>query len=451
GILPFAEGKMMEQIRARGRKLGDPEGCVVCHGGTPSATTKEEAHRSEPQPMGPERFYPNPGSFFVAERTCGQCHQGYARRLLKSSTGTETAKIHRNLCRFALNETASGGTEKRFGSYAIEDDDGKVPIVGSAVYKEFMTSFVSDSDLFTERLESPPVLADGVTQSRCVSCHIPKAQNELEDQHGTGCSSCHVPYRAGGSYLGSDPTIDRNQTGKLLLHRLQGTANTTITLRVNGDDSESFRGILLDNCFRCHNDVRHEDLNPIGSAISHYGDSHETHMGGTMLCQDCHTSIEMHGDGNIPLSSRAQVEIRCEDCHGTVDKAPWELPIGYGGEPGKNPAGPARGLVKEPPDIVGAFYDSQEGYLLTSRGNPFGNVVKDGERVLLHSATGQQLAVPILKQIRQHEAWKSPLSRQAMFEVKEHGERMACTTCHGDRVQPPCLGCHASESQSRKE
>ena len=42
---------------------------------------------------------------------------------------------------------------------------------------------------------------------------------------------------------------------------------------------------------------------------------------GGLLCQDCHTSIDMHGDGNIFGTTLAQVEIECEDCHGTVTDA----------------------------------------------------------------------------------------------------------------------------------
>lgn len=53
-----------------------------------------------------------------------------------------------------------------------------------------------------------------------------------------------------------------------------------------------------------------------------------------MLCQDCHTTVDMHGDGNLPGTTLAQVEIECEDCHGTTGKFPWELPLGRGEEHG---------------------------------------------------------------------------------------------------------------------
>ena len=69
GIEPIREkgSKMLADILDEGRSSGDPAGCVVCHGGDPKATEKEAAHK------GPE-FYPDPGSPWVNENTCGQCH-----------------------------------------------------------------------------------------------------------------------------------------------------------------------------------------------------------------------------------------------------------------------------------------------------------------------------------------------------------------------------------------
>ena len=47
-----------------------------------------------------------------------------------------------------------------------------------------------------------------------------------------------------------------------------------------------------------------------------------------MLCQDCHTSIDVHSDGNLVGTTLAPVEVECQDCHGTPDKYPWALPLG---------------------------------------------------------------------------------------------------------------------------
>lgn len=48
-----------------------------------------------------------------------------------------------------------------------------------------------------------------------------------------------------------------------------------------------------------------------------------------MTCQDCHTSLDVHGDGFLAAANLAAVQIECADCHGTPDKFPWELPLGF--------------------------------------------------------------------------------------------------------------------------
>ena len=45
GIEKFTGGVMMETIEAMGPDLGDPAGCVVCHGGNPQGLTAEDAHK----------------------------------------------------------------------------------------------------------------------------------------------------------------------------------------------------------------------------------------------------------------------------------------------------------------------------------------------------------------------------------------------------------------------
>jgi len=46
-IVPM-ELQMMQTIKMNGQQHGDPDGCVVCHGGNPKATKKEEAHNGIP-------------------------------------------------------------------------------------------------------------------------------------------------------------------------------------------------------------------------------------------------------------------------------------------------------------------------------------------------------------------------------------------------------------------
>ena len=176
-----------------------------------------------------------------------------------------------------------------------------------------------------------------------------------------------------------------------------------------------------------------------------YNQSRPGNPKGGMLCQDCHTTIDMHGDGNLPGTTLAQVEIECQDCHGTPDQFPWELPMGYGEEFQQDLSkAPPRGLAGKPLDQTAAFatvYEKGDGYLKTTRGNPFGNVVKKGKKVILHSATGLDFEVPVLKQIKLEKSWKSPNAMVAMSKVKKHNDSLECYACHASWV-PQCYGCH---------
>jgi hypothetical protein len=332
------------------------------------------------------------------------------------------------------------GDPKLFGRYAIVDQDGPQPVAGSPEYQKLMASAVENFPaLYPRRLYATPQGLEGAVAGKiddaCEDCHGDGNQPSL----GPSCSACHIPYRPNGGYQGEDPTIDRTQPGKLLVHSIQGTGGTRVRLR--GDAAQVWRGIALENCFQCHFDPRQIDVSVLGSIYAHYaGHQHET--GGKLVCQDCHTSIEMHGDGNIAASNDAQREINCEDCHGTTEQFPWELPLdAIGPRQNKTAGGKARGLTMEPPDVAGKSYGSLDGYLLTSRGNPFGNVVKDGRKVLLHSALGPVYEVPLLKQRAIENSWHSELGRQVKSATSAH-RSMGCTDCHAEWA-PPCYGCHA--------
>jgi len=288
-------------------------------------------------------------------------------------------------------------------------------------------------------LKPPPLLRLPASQSgdpvRCGACHTPGAAK----RHRTGCSVCHIPYRRGGTYLGKDPTIDKTLVGKLVVHTLQGTGSMRVV--VPGASGQSWTGISLDNCFVCHFDVRQVEVSRTGPIHSHYSGTYGA-KGGTLLCQDCHTTIEMHGDGNIPAGDSEQQEVRCEDCHGTSRRYPWELPLRFfDDEAGLPEFAVPRGLTTTP--LAGALerYPPNDGYLLTSRGNPLGNVVKKDTRVWLYSATGQVHQVTLLKSAKLHNQWRSNLAKETHADTDGH-THMACTDCHTDWA-PPCYGCHA--------
>ncbi len=480
-----AKTPMMLQIQALGQANGDANGCVVCHGGNPMGLTAKEAHSGAPKGLksgaGPKTFYPDPGSIWIANNTCGQCHAGYPYRLERALMNTEAGKIQGNLHTWGIKEVQNHKVP--WGDYDVKDTDGQVPQVGTKEYKAYMKAMIAaHKDQFptelkqipqpsVEEIEKDPKLA-GFTYQRqqCQRCHVGvKGREKRGDYRGMGCSSCHIPYGNEGYYEGNDPTIDKNEKGHMLVHKLQATRKT----KVKHGDVE-YSGIPVETCNSCHNrgkriGVTYQGLMefPYGSPWDEKGmkqpklhtkkylfisddlhhqidQSRPGNPKGGMLCQDCHTSIDMHGDGNIFGTTLAQVEIECQDCHGTPDKFPWELPLGYSEEFKGKLADKGRGLGQELMAETAAFattYDKKDGYLKTTRGNPFGNVVKEGKKVILHSATGNDFEVPLLKQIALDNSWKSPDAMVAMSKVKKHQESLECYTCHASWV-PQCYGCH---------
>jgi len=95
-IRPPGSG-MLEALRERGAQFGDPDGCVVCHGGDPAAELPATAHEGTVSALaadgGPEEFYADPASPWINERTCGQCHPTLVRAQWNSLMMTEAGKI----------------------------------------------------------------------------------------------------------------------------------------------------------------------------------------------------------------------------------------------------------------------------------------------------------------------------------------------------------------------
>ena len=159
------------------------------------------------------------------------------------------------------------------------------------------------------------------------------------------------------------------------------------------------------------------------------------------------TSIDVHGDGfraptNLPLC-------RCFRCHGTPDQFPWELPLGFMDEFAAEVAsGDPRGTTPDqlPHTWAGANHDRKDGFLLTARGNPYENVVRDGDEVIVYTAEGKDIRLKPLKKLVEEKAI-SQRGLVSMQGVAKHLDRMECYTCHASWA-PQCFGCHVNLTRS---
>ncbi len=480
---------MMKQIKALGSAVGDPAGCTICHGGNVKATTKKLAHKGAPnQPGGLEAFVRDPGSFWIMDKTCGLCHADTVANMKKALMATEAGKIQGNLHTWGSEDTQ----KVKFGDYSIKDKDGKTPAWGTNTYKKYMLAMMNKfPDEFPTKLKQlplPPQSSKDLTnksekeiayhaaityqRSDCQRCHIGvRGRQGRGDWRGMGCSACHIPYGNEGIYEGNDPTINKKEHGHMLVHEIQATRDAKVYVPSTG---VTFSGIHPETCNSCHNRGKRIGVSYMGMMEEPYSSplmpggkaqtkthgkryihlASDVHFKAGMTCQDCHTSIDMHGDGTIFGTTLAQVEIECSDCHGTTKKYPWELRIGYGEKNlAKPPKGP-RGLAKTLPEYMkkGTVYNPKGGYLLSTRGNPLGNIVKEkgSNTVIAHLASGKDLIVPILKTKQINHSFKSKNAEVAMNDIPAHMSKMECYSCHSSWA-PQCYGCHVKVDYSKSK
>ena len=485
GIDPIRDpnSDMMKEISSLADKSGYPENdCIICHGGNPEALSKNLAHSGSINKLrefsGPDEFYPNPSSVWINIRTCGMCHIEQVSTQFTSLMFTEAGKIQGTTWGFGGIQ----GYNHNVANVAVEELDYHKRL-GSDIHKKYMEELkIAEPQVFPgkmselpaaptpEQIEENPALAVYTyLRADCQRCHTGvNGQHANGDFRSSGCGSCHIPYSNKGLYEGGDKSISRKEKGKLLVHSIQSSRDVKVSLH-----GRSYSGIPTKTCTACHNRGRRIGVSFEGLMESSYkspfmsnGDDQaqihkknyikmesDVHLKKGMVCQDCHTSGDLHSLGDLAGAIQAIVEIECSDCHGTPDKFPWELPIGYGDEiVGEVPrTGDERGVSQTVPEYLkkGWVAPEYDGYILSARGNPMPHVVKNGEEIILHSASGKDIVLKPLKKIAKNKDF-SLEGRVAMQQIDGHMDRMECYACHATWA-PQCYGCHIKIDYSKQE
>lgn len=482
GIAPIREhsSDMMKEIYALGEKAGDPNGCIVCHGGNPAASKPSLAHKGTVgyfmNHEGPKEYYPDPGSSWINQNTCAICHKEQVASQMNSLMMTEQGKIQGTLWSFGGME----GYDHNIGNYVTANPDDPHARLGTDIYREYMQALhdknprvypskmkkLPPAPTADEVENNPQLAAYTYLRQECQRCHTgSKGRKKRGDYRGIGCSACHIPYSNNGFYEGEDPVIKKNEAGHMLVHSIQAGRDAAVTIH-----GKHYTGIPVETCTTCHNRGKRIGVSYQGLMETEYTPTYDRHGKGQpglhskhymhlqedihykkgMLCQDCHTSNDLHGDGFLSGSTLAPVEIECQDCHGTTKKYPWELPLGFGDEFDTLPAtGSGRGVAEKIPEYLekGTVYSPKDGYLISARGNPLTNVMRTGDSVLVHLASGKDLFLDPLKKLTDNKKL-SEEGRVAMSQVNEHMERLECYTCHATWA-PQCYGCHVKVDYSR--
>ena len=466
--------KMMEAIYKIAEKAGHKgNDCIVCHGGNPTTMVKKRAHKGTVKYFldhkGPKEYYPAPGSPWINQNTCGMCHAEQVSAQMNNLMNTEGGKIHGAEWGFG----GKYGYNHPHSTYDVKNPKDPHKRLGTDVYREYMTQLsklepqgfpkkqteIPKAPTAAEVQKDPSLSVYTYLRQECLRCHTAgKGRSRRGDYRGIGCASCHIPYSNNGHYEGNDKSIDKKHSGHLLVHSIQSTRDAKVTIH-----DITYSGVPVETCTTCHNRGKRIGVSYQGLMETEYqgpwGDEGQSqpklhtkrymhmqediHYKKGMLCQDCHTSNDLHGDGFISGANLGAVEIECQDCHGTTKKYPWELPLGYSDEFSTEPkTGKARGVTTTVAEYLkyGSVEDAPQGHLLSARGNPMVHTEKRGNEIVVHLASGKDLTLKPLKALKE----EHKLSKQAlvaMDQISAHTDKMECYTCHATWA-PQCYGCH---------
>ena len=323
------KSEMMHEIFEKASMAGYKDNsCIVCHGGNPEATTASLAHEGSIDYFlakeGPKAFYPDPGSPYINQNTCGMCHQEQVSTQFTSLMFTEAGKIQGTTWGF-------GGLQGYDHNVANQEVD-ELEVhdrLGSDIYKQYMAELKkAEPQVFPGKMTAlpeaptaeevkinPKLSVYTYLRQDCQRCHTGvKGHNAKGDYRGIGCSSCHSPYSNNGLYEGDDPTIDKTEAGHMLVHSFQASRDAKVKVH-----DQEYSGVPTKTCTACHNRGRRIGVSYEGLMESGYhspymgtgGDQEQihkknyihlqsdVHLKKGMFCQDCHTSGDIHSLGDL--------------------------------------------------------------------------------------------------------------------------------------------------------
>jgi hypothetical protein len=301
---------------------GPAPGCVGCHRGIEDAHPKKTltcttCHRGDGRAVDMAKahagMWANPSDLRIVEQTCGTCHTGIAHKVKSSimahRSGTQSGTLFPN----GLQATREDVTFSMAPSTTVAGlplPKGHLLPKGAVARLEPLPTFKESGDVFMDLL-----------RKECTSCHLWSKPKALKgNMRATGCAACHMPYAEDGKYRGGDVVMSRERPGRPLRHVLTKQVPITQCATCHNGGSRAamnFRGMMEAppegrETFAYDQDLLH--------GHTYTAQTPDVHFTRGMVCIDCHTEWEMHGDGQIYRKRTYEVEIRCETCHGTPDQ-----------------------------------------------------------------------------------------------------------------------------------
>ena len=455
-------------------------GCSVCHGGEPESLDKEQAHATLIYDPAAGTGKRNPSSLSVVGRSCGQlyCHAGHenedrnhVNRVKKSMMNTMAGVIS------GLRYQWAGQSRKtaRYGTLSISDEDATVPHNQGALDKLEKLPFFSSATIPKPILKKEqPVRvsrhpADRILRQQCFQCHLdsPPAEGQYRSQ---GCSACHFEYSSNGLYEGNDPTISRTEPGHARFHKIRAIpsrstcvqCHRSFDLHILGSANEQDEEPDVQEEIKPEEIVEatpsdpdstdnatRQDETPFtvhdSEVTDNVTDQVETpstvdpgkdiplfvgkgsvmgdvHTARGMDCTDCHTQLDIMGDGNLYSKQHEAVEIRCETCHGDSRSYPYISQITDPGDP----------AIRVSKHYKGGSNKVGDWMAVSERNRKMTNVkVQEGHMVAIGKQTGKIHEIPLVKNLLD------------AHSIPQHQSRLECSACHA-RWVVRCPGCHQS-------
>jgi hypothetical protein len=445
-----------------------PGNCVICHGGDATALTQECAHVEIPENwaevasirgddptlaqqgyiknMAPDQLaaldpdyvrFINPGDIRVNDDSCGQCHPDHTEKLRTSIMTTNAGHYMPTLFLAGYQDR-----DAIFGSHPAIDEECDPEDTGGTVCEletlappsdEAMQAAIDDGDV---ALIEEYAYAHYLSKS-CNTCHAAgyPPQTSKFQYRSSGCTACHMIYGEDGVFEGGDEALPRNAFPFPKKHEITSAIPTEQCATCHfqgGRIGLLFRGIREGGFSEENTPPNAEFWNvpAYGHTSGYYildedttNDYDETppdvHYAAGMHCVDCHVGTDVHGTGELFSTSKQQVDLRCEDCHGTV-----RSPV----------VADASGLFR-----------TQNGRIL-----PQLSTGSQGEVILTGRVDGVEHEIPQPARMLAN-GTASDRMQEAMAPNGDdwtHAEALTCDTCHTSFNQY-CIGCHVNVNMER--
>jgi len=372
------------------------DGCTGCHGGKAKARDRESAHRDMYGPRNPS----DPADW---DRTCGECHPYQLARVKSNLMYTNTGMIRNVQAAWESVDNSLYGTR---GAAAF--DAGGRPVTVSPV----------------ERLDD---LSGELYRKFCSLCHMGLEPTETRGaNHASGCAACHYPFADNASYAGGDPAI-KGKRGYSETHEMARLPDNRVCLRCHnrsGRIALSYEGLYDGNNALVPTRGGLPGPRLISGDRSLTRIRPDVHHAQGMECIDCHTSRDVMGDGYAYGNLYEQVEVRCEDCHGSPQTPPRTEEIARENDEALRESRSYR--VRARPGMR---------MVLTSKGRKYSNVfVRGGDVYVMIKRTGRLIRSKVITGTPEH-------------TIAGH-ERMDCDSCHS-RTVVQCFGCHTTYDKTK--